>query len=82
MLLQLIILDLELLQKLVKKIAHLVHTISPIQRAESGWSSTPRIQDRGGMDQEDEAQYIGETRVLLPAVMYIFMSFSLACAGL
>ena len=43
-----------------EKINHLVHKVSPMQRAESDWSSTPGTQNQGGMDQEDEAQSIGE----------------------
>ena len=64
-----IIPDWVLLKKLVKKIGHLVHTVSPMQRAESDWSRTPGRKDQGGRDQEDEAQSIGETRVSLPAVL-------------
>ena len=42
------------------KILDLVHNVSPMQRAESDWSRTPWKNDKGGMDQEDEAQSIGE----------------------
>jgi hypothetical protein len=54
--------------KASQKIGHLVHTVSPMYSAESDWSSTPRRTDMGGMDQEDEAQSIGEPTLptLLP----------------
>ena len=62
-------------QKASQKISHLVHKVSPIQRAESDWSSIPLTKEKGRRDQEDEAQSIGETRFLLPAVLCIFMAF-------
>ena len=49
------------------KILELVHNVSPMQRAESDWSRTPWKNDKGGMDQEDEAQSIGEPT--LPPLM-------------
>jgi hypothetical protein len=58
--------------KASQKINHLVHTVSPICSAESDWSSTPRRKDMGGMDQEDEAQGIGEPTLptLLPFIPF------------
>jgi hypothetical protein len=41
-------------------IGQLVHKVSPIQSVESDWSSTPRTQELGGRDQEDETQSVGE----------------------
>ena len=65
----------------LKKIAQLVHRVSPLGVAESDLTWTPGKYDPGGSVREDGARSNGETRFVSPAVLCFYGVFFPSSGG-